>query len=412
MSLIDASGSRLRWLLRPSMFIGALAWVLGVSACWESARAQSTSHYATQLASNDSSSHVRPVPDFVAPAQRSMATKFFCSAGNPPAYSWHLSVINAGYPRGEHPGEVPQTKRTVSRPDGFAIPRHKLKQVQWTLLQSLDAPEVREHVAFGMAGGIPVTGDFNGDGETELGVFFRGQWFIDLNGNGAWDSGDLWANLGDEGDQPVTGDWDGDGKTDIGIFGRTWTGDHDAANCDPGLPDAQNRTRFELGRGKNQPQTQTAREARVRTMKLTSVGELHSDPINHVFFYGSEGHKPVAGDFNGDGISSIGVFRQGRFLLDTNGDGRWSAEDLLTEVGTAGALPVIGDFNGDGIDDIGIYRRGTWQLDTNGDQVLDARDLMIQLGGPDDLPIVGDWNGDGKDEIGIYHTSIAEPEEL
>jgi hypothetical protein len=262
-----------------------------------------------------------------------------------------------------------------------------------------------------MAGGTPITGDFNGDGETELGVFFRGQWFIDLNGNGAWDSGDLWANLGGEGDQPVTGDWDGDGKTDIGLFGRAWPGDHETANHDPGLPDAQNRRRFEFGRG-NFPRTLMPRETGVRTMKLTSVGDFRSDLIHHVFFYGSEGHKPVAGDFNGDGISSIGVFREGRFLLDSNGDGRWSTEDLLAEVGTTGALPVIGDFNGDGIDDIGIYRRGTWHLDTNGDQHLDARDLIIRLGGPDDLPIVGDWNGDGKDEIGVFHASPANPEDL
>ncbi len=55
---------------------------------------------------------------------------------------------------------------------------------------------------FGMRGGVPVTGDFNGDGITDVGVFFRGQWFIDLNGNGVWDKEDLWAKLGYTDDQP------------------------------------------------------------------------------------------------------------------------------------------------------------------------------------------------------------------
>ena len=69
---------------------------------------------------------------------------------------------------------------------------------------------------------MPVTGDFNGDGVTDIGVFIDGQWFLDLNGNGQWDEGDLWAQLGTQDDLPVTGDWDADGKTDIGIYGPAW----------------------------------------------------------------------------------------------------------------------------------------------------------------------------------------------
>ena len=48
-------------------------------------------------------------------------------------------------------------------------------------------------------GGIPVTGDWNGDGTTKIGVFIDGRWFLDLNGNGVWDEGDLWAKLGTRG---------------------------------------------------------------------------------------------------------------------------------------------------------------------------------------------------------------------
>ncbi len=87
---------------------------------------------------------------------------------------------------------------------------------------------------------MPVTGDFNGDGVTDIGVFIDGQWFLDLNGNGNWDEGDLWAQLGTQEDQPVTGDWDADGKTDIGIYGPAWTRDPWAIEREPGLPDADN----------------------------------------------------------------------------------------------------------------------------------------------------------------------------
>ena len=38
-------------------------------------------------------------------------------------------------------------------------------------------------------------------------ITISGQKFNDLNGNGRWDAGDLWAKLGHDGDRPVTGDW-------------------------------------------------------------------------------------------------------------------------------------------------------------------------------------------------------------
>ena len=88
---------------------------------------------------------------------------------------------------------------------------------------------------------FPVTGDFNGDGKTEIGIYYKGEWFLDLNGNGEWDGDDLWAKLGTEADRPVTGDWDGDGKDDIGIFGPAWPGDPRHLEHEPGLPDPDNQ---------------------------------------------------------------------------------------------------------------------------------------------------------------------------
>ena len=58
-------------------------------------------------------------------------------------------------------------------------------------------------------------------------------------------------------------------------------------------------------------------------------------------------------------------------------------------------LPVVGDFNGDGIDEIGVYRDGTWYIDTNNNGIIDQGDQVFQLGGPGDKPVVGDWDGDG-----------------
>ena len=68
---------------------------------------------------------------------------------------------------------------------------------------------------------------------------------------------------------------------------------------------------------------------------------------------------------------------------------------------------MVGDFNGDGIEEIGIYRAGRWIIDTNGNRQIDAADREIDLGTSDDKPVVGDWNGDGTDEPGLYREEAA-----
>jgi len=322
----------------------------------------------------------------------------FGGSAGPAGYTWHLSIINAGMPR--------------ETPDGTmydALGRtHLFDPETWTglpvgrgeLLLTNGETTIIETLTFGVTGGTPLTGDFNGDGRDEVAIFRDGVWWIDLNGNGVWDDGDLWATLGGEKDQPVAGDWDGDGKWDIGIFGPSWIGDVRAIDAEPGLPDAQNAPD---GRLKNVPPRPSEATVGHRTMKRTSSGRIRSDLIDHVFRYGQEGDIPVAGDFNGDGVSTIGVFRDGIWYLDVDGDGRWSDGDRRVAMGTAGDRPVVGDFNGDGIDEIGIYRDGTWQIDMNRDWRLDAHDKVFELGGPDDQPVVGDFDGDGTDEPGLYH---------
>ena len=60
---------------------------------------------------------------------------------------------------------------------------------------------------------------------TQLGVYRDGQWYLD-NGNGQWDGcGNfpgqdqcLQSGFGVPSDQAVTGDWDGDGITQLGVY--------------------------------------------------------------------------------------------------------------------------------------------------------------------------------------------------
>ena len=117
--------------------------------------------------------------------------------------------------------------------------------------------------------------------------------------------------------------------------------------------------------------------------------------------YGVSGDYPVAGDWNGDGVDTIGVYRNGTFYLrnsNTNG-----FANIVVSFGAAGDQPVVGDWNGDGIDTIGIFRNGTFYLRNS--NTVGPADMIFSLGSAGDVGIAGDWNGDGITTAGVFRPS-------
>lgn len=319
-------------------------------------------------------------------------------------YSWHLSVVNGGLPRAAGTDAVESD--SVWQQVGFISDtdwdRYDMDDALWTFTETTDGEIVQSlggSMRFGMLGGIPLAGDFDGNGIDEVAIFKDGFWMIDINHNGKWDKADLLAKLGDSEDRPVVGDWDGDGKDDIGIYGPMWERDQEAIDREPGLPNPDNDP---YTRPKNVPPHVTDATNGARVMKLTSYGRQQADVVDHVFGLDEEDKMPVTGDWNGNGIRSIGTFREGIWEMDINGDGRFDHLDKTVRFGQTGDVPVVGDFNGDGIEDIAVYRNGTWIIDSNGNGELDITDRTFELGGVADKPVVGDWDGDGIDEPAIY----------
>lgn len=336
-----------------------------------------------------------PPPDiFIPPVAPPIVT------GGSSTYTWHLSIVDAGLPR--------IARRSTRQADLVFRPTLWVERTEW-LAENLRAGTWSIHTTgdplnqamFGLPGAIPVVGDFNGDGKDEIGVYYEGEWFLDLNGNGQWDPADLWAKLGSKADKPVTGDWDGDGKDDIGIYGPQWSGDPVQIEHEPGLPDQDNQRR-KMQKPKNVPPNPEEATDGERLLRLTAQGKERADLIDHVFQFGGRNDHPIAGDWNGDGIRSIGVFREGKWHFDMDGDGRWSDADQRATFGQKGDIPVVGDFDGDGIEEIAIFRGGRWIIDSNGNRQIDATDRTLDLGQEGDIPIAGDFNGDGSDEPAIY----------
>lgn len=72
---------------------------------------------------------------------------------------------------------------------------------------------------------------------------------------------------------------------------------------------------------------------------IWGVGDLGSGP------FGTSGDRPAIGDWNGDAIDEIGVYRSSvrRFYLDADGDRQWNgALDWAQTFGPSGALPFAG----------------------------------------------------------------------
>ena len=333
-------------------------------------------------------------------------------------YSWHLSVVNGGYPRADVGADgivagLQASAQTMILDGGntdsatgaqyvsVAWTPEPMDQGAWYVRDS--SGKITRRFKFGPNGGTPIVGDFAGDGIARIAVYHEGNWYIDLNGNGVWDEGDLLCQLGTSADQPVVGDWDGDGKVDIGIFGPQWSGDAAIVAEEPGLPSDLNDTI--TSRPKNMPPDVkiNASATNVRAMKHSKTGQTRLDVIDHVFQYGDEGDQAFSGDFSGDGITKIGIYRKGNWYIDYNGNGRWDDGDIYIEnaqqgIGTNG-VAVVGDWTGDGIDKIGLYVNGVWHLDTKGDFQFDT---TIEFGESGDLPVVGDFDGDGITQLAVY----------
>lgn len=236
----------------------------------------------------------------------------------------------------------------------------------------------------------PTQADTDGDGIGDACEMLRADYvgvyrpstrrfYLDLNGNYVWNNpagGDYISSpFILAGDLPVKGDWNGDGTDEIGAY-RPSTG------------------RFYLDLNGN------------GSWNNPAGGDRITSPI------GQPDDIPVAGDWNGDGIDEVGVWRPSnfRFYLDYNGNGVWNnpaGGDVITNpFGTASATPVTGDWNGDGTDEVGYWRSDTarFYLDLNGNNVWNnpaGGDLITGVFGTAvDTPVIGDWNADGVDDVG------------
>ncbi len=169
---------------------------------------------------------------------------------------------------------------------------------------------------------------------------------------------------GDPGDSPMVGDWDCDGFDSPGLYRRS--------------------------------------DGYVYLRNRSSQGNADLS-----FFFGDPGDVPLAGDFNGDGCDTVSVYRpsEARFYIINelgSGDAGLGRADVDYVFGDRGDVPIVGDFDGDGVDTVGLYRPTSGRVYYRNRHRAGNADADFIYGNPSDRFVTGDWTGDGTDTVGIF----------
>lgn len=185
-------------------------------------------------------------------------------------------------------------------------------QVSFNIRQSLTGTVRTQQLGNVALGDSIASGDYDGDGAMDLGIFRNGLWTYIESGTGTTKT----FNWGQAGDLtfPKTGDFDGDGKSDFTVI-RVVNG------------------------------------VNVIYIRLSSTGQTRA------LTYGLSTDSPVAPfDFDGDGIQDIAVIRAVNgarvFYILRSSDGQIATSTW----GLTSDLFRLGDFDGDGKNDLVAVR--------------------------------------------------------
>jgi len=142
-----------------------------------------------------------------------------------------------------------------------------------------------------------------------------------------------------------------------------------------------------------------------------STGTWHIRGIGAVS-WGGAGDVPVPGDYDGDGVTDVAVFRPSNFTWYIRYATGGSASFVW---GSPIDIPVAGDYDGDGRTDVAVYRpaalqgaccirSGAWYVLPSGN----VKTTSFTWGDIGDKPVPGDYDGDGQTDVALFRPSTGE----
>lgn len=264
--------------------------------------------------------------------------------------------------------------------------------------QEAERKGILSNYRVGSPKGIPIPGDYNGDGVLDLATFSPGNGANNSESKGQWqiyisqaqkltEANFIQPNyqyltyqLGRPSALPVPADYDGDGTTDIALY------NYGSQNWQIVL----SRMGFDLAKALN---------------NISRYG------IN--FSMGELGDLPIKADYNGDGLADFILISE---TNDENGTSTWKIKlnqpDIggskvkIKNFGKKNDIPFVADIDCDGKDDLGVFRPSdiSWNFLFKDES---EKKVNWQLGfedgkGEGAMPFTGDFDGDGCADLGFY----------
>lgn len=220
---------------------------------------------------------------------------------------------------------------------------------EWHLLNTLGA--VTDFI-YGNPGDFPMSGDWNCDGIDTPGLYRQSDGFVYLRNSNTQGIANIRFFFGNPGDVPLAGDFDGDGCDTVSIY--------------------------------------RASEARIYVINELGANDGGLGPADFSFIFGNPGDKPFVGDFNGDGIDSVGLHRESTgfvYFRNTLDAGNASNEFFF---GDPGDRFVAGDWGVvDRVATPGLFRPGNTTFYFRHTNTQGNADSSIFFGQPSWLPVSG-----------------------
>jgi len=206
-------------------------------------------------------------------------------------------------------------------------------------------------VQYGATNSYPVVSDWTGNGVTTIGVFDPANSQFQLRNSNTPGAADETFVLGITGDQPFAGRWQAGAAHDgVGVF-------------------------------------------RPSNGLIYLKNDLGSGFADYTMMLGIPGDVGVAGDRDGNGISSPGVFRPDIvtfYLSDQVVNGSVFGDHTVT-LGYAGDMPFAGDWTAQGHDGVGVFRPTSGLIYLKNALTTGFADVNIVYGIPNDIPVAVHW---------------------